>query len=112
MAATSQLLEATSDDVVIAVAVMSDELALGALRAAEQAGITVPDQMAVTRWDAAAPAGLTTVHQDLRAQGADRARHRARPSFPSRPSQFRNLVLEQRVGLPPGHEWPEQLPVW
>jgi DNA-binding LacI/PurR family transcriptional regulator len=77
MAVMSQLLETNFDDVVDAVAAMSDELALGVLRAADQAGITVPDQMAVTRWDDAdadAPAGLTTVHQDLRVQGADCAR--------------------------------------
>jgi DNA-binding LacI/PurR family transcriptional regulator len=56
-----------------ALAAMSDELALGALLAARGAGVGVPDQLAVTGWDdtpAAAPAGLTTVRQDLREQGA------------------------------------------
>jgi DNA-binding LacI/PurR family transcriptional regulator len=60
-----------------ALAAMSDELALGALLAAREAGVTVPDQLAVTGWDdtpAAAPAGLTTVRQDLREQGARCAR--------------------------------------
>ena len=54
------------------VAAMSDELALGALQASAAAGRSVPDALAVTGWDdtvAAAPAGLTTVRQDLRAQG-------------------------------------------
>ncbi|GGG60454.1 hypothetical protein GCM10011374_24130 [Kocuria dechangensis] len=50
----------------------------------------MPDQMAVTRWDAAdaaAPAGLTPVHQDLRAQGADRARIALEhPSCPDPPN--------------------------
>ncbi len=55
-----------------AVAAMSDELALGVLRAAERLGITVPAQLAVTGWDdsaSAAPAGLTTIAQSLRDQG-------------------------------------------
>lgn len=60
-----------------AIAAMSDELALGALRAATQAGLAVPAALAVTGWDdtdAAAPAGLTTVAQSLRDQGACCAR--------------------------------------
>jgi DNA-binding LacI/PurR family transcriptional regulator len=55
-----------------AIAAMSDELALGALRAAARAGVPVPDGLAVTGWDdtaAAAPAGLTTVAQSLHDQG-------------------------------------------
>lgn len=60
-----------------AIAAMSDELALGALRAAARAGLRVPDDVAVTGWDdrdTAAPAGLTTLAQSLREQGADSAR--------------------------------------
>jgi DNA-binding LacI/PurR family transcriptional regulator len=60
-----------------AIAAMSDELALGALRAAARAGVAVPDRLAVTGWDdtqAAAPAGLTTVAQSLHEQGARCAR--------------------------------------
>lgn len=56
---------------------MSDELALGALETAEARGITVPGQLAVTGWDASAAgtaAGLTSVYQDLREQGAVIAR--------------------------------------
>jgi DNA-binding LacI/PurR family transcriptional regulator len=56
-----------------AIAAMSDELALGALRAAAGAGVPVPDALALTGWDdaaAAAPAGLTTVAQSLHDQGA------------------------------------------
>jgi len=55
-----------------AIAAMSDELALGALRAAARAGLSVPGDVAVTGWDdtdAAAPEGLTTVWQSLRDQG-------------------------------------------
>jgi DNA-binding LacI/PurR family transcriptional regulator len=54
------------------IAAMSDELALGALRAASRTGHTVPDAVAITGWDdsdAAAPAGLTTLRQSLRDQG-------------------------------------------
>jgi DNA-binding LacI/PurR family transcriptional regulator len=56
-----------------AIAAMSDELALGALRAAADSGVPVPDGLAVTGWDdteAAAPANLTTVAQSLHDQGA------------------------------------------
>jgi DNA-binding LacI/PurR family transcriptional regulator len=56
-----------------AIAAMSDELGLGALRAAERAGIEVPAALAVSGWDdsdAAGAAGLTTVAQSLREQGA------------------------------------------
>ena len=60
-----------------AVAAMSDELALGVLRAAGRAGLAVPEALAVTGWDdsdAAASAGLTTLAQSLREQGARCAR--------------------------------------
>ena len=60
-----------------AIAAMSDELALGALRAAARAGRTVPGAVAITGWDdsdAAAPAGLTTLRQSLRDQGRRCAR--------------------------------------
>jgi DNA-binding LacI/PurR family transcriptional regulator len=60
------------DDPPDAIAAMSDELALGALRAAARTGRTVPDAVAITGWDdsdAAAPAGLTTLRQSLRDQG-------------------------------------------
>jgi DNA-binding LacI/PurR family transcriptional regulator len=56
-----------------AIAAMSDELALGALRAASRTRRTVPDAVAITGWDdsdAAGPAGLTTLRQSLREQGA------------------------------------------
>ena len=69
-ALTRQLLE--SDQPPDAIAAMSDELALGALRAAERAGIAVPAALSVTGWDdsqAAGPAGLTTVAQSLHDQG-------------------------------------------
>jgi DNA-binding LacI/PurR family transcriptional regulator len=65
------------DDPPDAIAAMSDELALGALRAADRAGRGVPDAVAITGWDdsdAAAPAGLTTLRQSLRDQGIRCAR--------------------------------------
>lgn len=67
----------TGGDPPDAIAAMSDELALGALRAATAAGRRVPEDLAVTGWDdsdAAAPAGLTTLAQSLRDQGAHCAR--------------------------------------
>lgn len=60
-----------------AMAAMSDQQALGALRAARAIGASVPAALAVSGWDdtaAAAPAGLTTVRQDLRDQGERCAR--------------------------------------
>jgi DNA-binding LacI/PurR family transcriptional regulator len=72
---TAELLAGT--DPPDAIAAMSDELALGALRAVAAAGLAVPSAVAVTGWDdgdAAAAAGLTTVAQSLREQGARCAR--------------------------------------
>ena len=66
-----------SADAPDAIAAMSDELALGALRAAAGAGVPVPEGLAVTGWDdseSAAPVGLTTVAQSLNDQGARCAR--------------------------------------
>jgi DNA-binding LacI/PurR family transcriptional regulator len=68
------LLDAEPPD---AIAAMSDELALGALRAIDRAGIAVPVALAVSGWDdteAAAGAGLTTVAQSLGDQGVRCAR--------------------------------------
>ncbi|WP_329425303.1 LacI family DNA-binding transcriptional regulator [Streptosporangium sp. NBC_01495] len=60
-----------------AIAAMGDELALGVLRAAAGLGLTVPGDLTLSGWDdsdAAAPAGLTTIAQSLRDQGARCAR--------------------------------------
>lgn len=73
--AAQKLLE--TPDAPDALFAMSDELALGALHAAADRGISVPEQLAVTGWDAAEAGetkGLTTVYQDLRDQGAASAR--------------------------------------
>jgi DNA-binding LacI/PurR family transcriptional regulator len=63
----------TSQEPPDAIASMSDQLALGALRAAGDAHLRVPAALAVTGWDdtpAAGPAGLTTIRQSLHEQGA------------------------------------------
>jgi DNA-binding LacI/PurR family transcriptional regulator len=55
-----------------AIAAMSDELALGVLRAAARLGVRVPGALSVSGWDdtdAAGAAGLTTIAQSLRDQG-------------------------------------------
>jgi DNA-binding LacI/PurR family transcriptional regulator len=55
-----------------AVLAMSDELALGVVQAAADAGLSVPGDLTVTGFDdtpAAARAGLTTVRQPLRDKG-------------------------------------------
>jgi DNA-binding LacI/PurR family transcriptional regulator len=51
---------------------MSDELAIGALRAAAERGLSVPADLSVVGWDDTREgerAGLTTVRQSLRDQG-------------------------------------------
>lgn len=65
------------DPPVDAIAAMSDEQALGVLDAASAAQRRIPDTLSVSGWDdskAAAPNQLSTVAQDLRAQGASAAR--------------------------------------
>lgn len=55
-----------------AIATMSDQQALGVLRAADEANVAVPDQLAVTGWDDSETArrrNLTSVTQSLREQG-------------------------------------------
>jgi DNA-binding LacI/PurR family transcriptional regulator len=55
-----------------AIMAMSDELAFGALTAARERGVAVPDQLSITGWDgsgAATLAGLTTIEQSLYDQG-------------------------------------------
>lgn len=103
-AAARQLL----DDGVDAVAAMSDELALGALRAADDSGHLVPDALAVTGWDdtdTAGSAGLTTVRQNLREQGAHcarivLARHHQAPPSPWEVRERRTTRLPARGGEP------------
>jgi LacI family transcriptional regulator len=72
-AAAKDLLRTRPDAVVCA----NDEVALGALRAAEDLGLSVPGDVALTGWDdimAADYARLTTVHQSMRELGATAAR--------------------------------------
>ena len=55
-----------------AVLALSDELALGAIEAARERGLAVPGELSVVGFDDAGPAehaGLTTIAQDLEAQG-------------------------------------------
>jgi DNA-binding LacI/PurR family transcriptional regulator len=59
-------------------ATMSDELASGAFRAVEAAGLRVPSDVALTGWDdaeAARAQGITSVAQSMREQGAACARY-------------------------------------
>ena len=98
--ATAQLLD--HDTGLDALAAMSDELALGALHTAHDLGVAVPEALAVTGWDdtdAAAPAGLSTLRQDLRDHGARCARialgqHDTEPPPPWE-------VLHRRTTRPP-----------
>jgi DNA-binding LacI/PurR family transcriptional regulator len=65
------------DHPVDAIAAMSDEQAVGVLTAAATMGVSIPRALAVSGWDdsrAAAANRLSSVAQDLRAQGASAAR--------------------------------------
>jgi DNA-binding LacI/PurR family transcriptional regulator len=84
------------DDPPDAIAAMSDELALGAVRAADRAGVALP----ITGWDdseAAAAAGLTTLAQSLHEQGmrcAQLALGNATPSADDQRAEWQ--VIERR----------------
>ncbi len=67
-----------------AVLAMSDELALGVLRAAQERGILVPSELSVVGYDDTPQAvhdQLTTVHQPLAEKGATAARLLLSPEF-------------------------------
>ena len=88
-----------------AIAAMSDELALGALRAAARAGLAVPGAVAITGWDdtdAAAPAGLTTVRQSLRDQGRRCARIALGHALPDGQDPPGWEVVQRTSTRPPG----------
>jgi LacI family transcriptional regulator len=73
-AAARDLLSRTRPDAVVCA---NDEVALGALQAAEDLGLSVPGDVALTGWDdimAARYTRLTTVHQPMREFGAAAAR--------------------------------------
>jgi DNA-binding LacI/PurR family transcriptional regulator len=85
---------------------MSDELALGALQAAEDRGIRVPDDLSVIGFDDTPPAerarpALTTMHQPHRAKGEAAADHLLRA--PDRPTSrvFPVTLVVRRSTAPP-----------
>jgi DNA-binding LacI/PurR family transcriptional regulator len=92
-----------------AILAMSDELALGVLTAAGDRGLRVPDDLSVVGFDDAGPAeqaSLTTVAQDLEAQGAragelllGAADWSAEPPHVLLPAR---LVVRASTGPPPG----------
>ncbi|MFI7674097.1 LacI family DNA-binding transcriptional regulator [Actinophytocola sp. NPDC049390] len=98
-AAAKDLLRTRPDAVVCA----NDEVALGALRAAEDLGLDVPGDVALTGWDdimAAGYARLTTVHQSMRELGATAARwldERIGGSTTDRQTLARREVLPTRL---------------
>lgn len=74
-----------------AIAAMTGPLAAGALQAALEVGLVVPDDLAITGWDdtGAVPGlGLTTVAQSLRDQGAACARVALGHPIGSSPSRW------------------------
>jgi LacI family transcriptional regulator len=97
--AAKDLLRTRPDAVVCA----NDEVALGALRAAEDLGLSVPGDVALTGWDdimAAGYARLTTVHQSMRELGATAARwldERIRGAKTTAQTPARREVLPTRL---------------
>jgi LacI family transcriptional regulator len=78
----------------------NDEIALGVLLAAEQAGLRVPRDVAVTGWDdllAARFAGLTTVRQPMRELGVTAARWLNRRITEDSPAAVRRRVLPTQL---------------
>ena len=70
VATITALLDA--DDPPDAIMAMSDEIGLGALTAAWERGVAVPQAVSITGWDGSDPAtraGLTTIEQSLYEQG-------------------------------------------
>jgi DNA-binding LacI/PurR family transcriptional regulator len=81
---------------------MSDELAIGALRAAAARGLGVPGDVAVIGWDdtpeaARADPPLTTIHQSLRDQGRLCAQLAAAPPESVEPQPWK-LVVRASTG--------------
>lgn len=86
-----------------AVVCANDEVALGVLLAAGEAGLRVPEDLAVTGWDdllAARFAGLTTVRQPMRELGATAARwlnHRISQGTENRTAARRRILPTELV---------------
>jgi LacI family transcriptional regulator len=79
----------------------NDEIALGAIEAAERLGLRVPDDLAVTGWDDVMAArhsrpGLTTVRQPMRELGA-RAARRLHARIAGDASEPRHEVLPTQL---------------
>jgi DNA-binding LacI/PurR family transcriptional regulator len=92
----------------------NDEIALGAISAAEELGLRVPDDVAVTGWDDVMAArharpGLTTVRQPMRQLGA-RAARRLHERLAGDTSDPRHEVLPTQlvVRRSCGHHHPEE----
>jgi LacI family transcriptional regulator len=83
----------------------NDEIALGAITAAEELGLRVPDDVAITGWDDVMAArharpGLTTVRQPMRQLGA-RAARRLHERLAGDTSDPRHEVLPTQLVLRP-----------
>jgi LacI family transcriptional regulator len=81
----------------------NDEIALGAITTAEELGLTVPDDVAITGWDDVMAArharpGLTTVRQPMRELGA-RAARRLHERLAGDSSDPRHEVLPTQLVL-------------
>jgi DNA-binding LacI/PurR family transcriptional regulator len=95
------------DDRPTALLAMSDELAFGAMRAAEERGITVPGEVSVVGFDDIPPAelarpALTTVHQPHHAKGVAAAEWLLQPAAtPAEQILPVELVVRASTAPPP-----------
>ncbi|HWM08906.1 MAG TPA: LacI family DNA-binding transcriptional regulator [Solirubrobacteraceae bacterium] len=92
---------------VTALFAFSDPLALGAMLAARERGLSVPEDLSIVGFDDTAPAGeeLTSVHQPLRDKGriaAERLLRAQAPEPPAAPSELlpTSLVVRASTGPP------------
>jgi LacI family transcriptional regulator len=111
-AAGERMLAQARGDLPDAVVAANDQMAIGVLRALTQAGVRVPDEVAVVGFDDIQAAGLyepqlTTVYQPMRTLG-ERAcalllERIADPSLPARSDTLATeLVIRRSCGCPPG----------
>ncbi len=85
-----------------AVLAMSDAMAIGAMRAARQLGLRIPDDLSVVGFDdidlaALVDPALTTVHQPIRQKGIDAVRLLLAEMEPRADHQPEHLRLETRL---------------
>ena len=104
-----------------AVVAMSDAMAIGAMRAARELGLRIPDDLSVVGFDdidlaAHVDPPLTTVHQPIRQKGADAVRlllAEVEQRAANRPEHIRlatRLIVRASTGPAPTQQGRNQAP--